>query len=349
MPWKNLAGGIPLSTIAETISCKVIGSDQVTISGLSAIESCSKNAISFCTATSKEKIQKAITDNPASAFILSAQAELPEVPTAKCFLVVEDVMHTVCDLVPLFYEASKIDEGISKNSEIDSTVRLGKNLRIGSFVSIGADVIIGNNVTIHPHVTIYSGAVIGDNSTIHSGAIIREEVKIGEHSIIQNGAVVGADGFGYIPDPKIGLRHVPQIGDVVLGDRVEIGANSCIDRATLGTTSIGTSVKIDNQVQVGHNTSIGDYSILCGMVGIAGSCKIGKQTTLGAGTGIADHIQIPDGTRFAARTGVIGTIKQKGDYGGFPAVPVREWQIQRLAISLITKRLKVLKNLLNPR
>ena len=164
--------------------------------------------------------------------------------------------------------------------------------------------------------------------------MIREDCIVGSDTVIQNGAVIGADGFGYVPDKELGLAPVPQVGVVVLSDRVDVGANACIDRATLGTTLVGLGTKIDNLVQVGHNTKIGKFAILCGQTGVAGSCDIGNQVVLGGAVGVADHIQIVDGCRIAGKSVVFGNLTEKNDYAGYPARPAGEW---RRSMAIVSK------------
>jgi UDP-3-O-[3-hydroxymyristoyl] glucosamine N-acyltransferase len=206
---------------------------------------------------------------------------------------------------------------------VHPSAKIGSGVSIGEFAVVGPLTEIGDNVVIHPHVVLYPGVKIGPRSIIHSHAAIREDSVLGAETVIQNGAVIGADGFGYVPDAKLGLVGVPQLGTVNLGDRVEVGANSAIDRATLGTTTIGLGTKIDNLVQIGHNTRIGRFSILCGQVGIAGSCEIGNQVVIGGQAGVGDHLKIADGIRVGAKSGVVSDLTEKGDYLGFPPLPAQ--------------------------
>lgn len=214
---------------------------------------------------------------------------------------------------------------------IHPTVICGENCNISNGVSIGAYVVIGDNVTIaggviiYPHVTIYSEVNIGKNCTIHSGAVIRQDVELGEDCIIQNGAIIGGDGFGYYPQDG---RHerIPHIGNVILKDRVDVGANTTIDRAMLGSTYIDAETKLDNLVMVGHNVKIGKRSLLCGQAGIAGSSIIGSDVVLGGNSGVADHIEIVDGVRLGAKTGATGSILEQGDYAGYPHFKIRDFK-----------------------
>jgi UDP-3-O-[3-hydroxymyristoyl] glucosamine N-acyltransferase len=174
--------------------------------------------------------------------------------------------------------------------------------------------------------------------------IKEEDVVLKEGVVIQNGAVIGADGFGYLPDPEKGLIPVPQVGNVTLCRAVEIGANTCIDRATLGTTFIDMGSKIDNLVQIGHNTKVGKHTIICGQSAIAGSSKIGNQVVLGGNVGVADHTEVADGCRFGAFSGLHGKYEIKGDYAGNPAMPASTY---RRVVTLIPKLPELFKKLKN--
>lgn len=246
-------------------------------------------------------------------------------------------------LIPHFFHRE-----VPTTSSIHPTAIIGENVSLGSSVSIGAYSIIGDNVSIgdetivFPHVVIYDGVTIGPRCTLHSGVTIREFSTLGAECYLQNGATVGSDGFGYVPDPKLGIAGVPQVGVVHIGDRVDIGANSCVDRATFGTTEINTATKLDNLVQVGHNVSIGSHTLLCAQVGVGGSSRVGNQVVLGGQSGVADHVQIGDKIRVGSQSGVTSRLREAGDYLGFPAEPAGTWRRQRAFQSMLMKHSKKL-------
>ncbi|MCL4123974.1 UNVERIFIED_CONTAM: hypothetical protein GTU68_043447 [Idotea baltica] len=257
--------------------------------------------------------------------------------------------HSFVSIIPLFHEKNIPFSGISDKAEIDPSAKIGKDVSIAAFSVIGRNSIIENNVTIHPNVVVYNDCVIGENSIIHSGAHIRENCSLGKNSLVQNGAVIGSDGFGYIPDPQLGLKQVPQIGKSILKDHVDIGANACVDRGALGDTTIAQGTKIDNLVQVGHNVEIGNHSILCAHAAVGGSTKIGNQVVLGGCVGVADHVEIGNNVRMGGKTVVFYDVKEPGDYLGIPAMPAKQWQrlmVLWTKLPNIIKDMKSLKKLL---
>jgi bifunctional UDP-N-acetylglucosamine pyrophosphorylase/glucosamine-1-phosphate N-acetyltransferase len=211
-------------------------------------------------------------------------------------------------------------------------VRVGDGASVGAGCVIGARAIIGTNFTMHPHARIQEDVTIGDSVTLHGGVSIRHGTQIKDRVTIHDNSVIGADGFGYTPDPKVGLRKVPQLGIVEIESDVEIGANTCIDRGAFGPTVIGQGTKIDNLVQIGHNVTIGKFCIVCGNAAIGGSTKIGNKVVIGGKVGIADHMTVADGIRVGGGAAVITPLVEQGDYLGFPAIPASEWL--RLQVTL---------------
>lgn len=314
-----------IAEIAEKVAGTVQGDSSLLIKGLCALNEPKESALTFSTAKTQTALKKALADYQHSAVLIKQGLNRPEDSSATC-IVVKDPHRALLTLIPLFREKLEVPRVISPKAEVAESTKIGKNVAIGAFSVIGEDCIIEDDVTIHPHVVIYRGAHIGKGSVIHAAAIIREFCIIEKGVIIQNGAVIGADGFGYIPNQDGSLYPVPQIGIAHLEDDVEIGANSCVDRAALGTTRIGQGTKIDNQVQIGHNTTIGKHSIVCGQGGIAGSAQIGDHVMLGARIGVTDHAKIVSGCRFAASTNVYQSILTPGDYAGSPAMPIMEFR-----------------------
>lgn len=342
--WLHMNTYVKLSDIAARIGGTVLGDRDTPIKGICAFDEEEEGCISFTLETLKKKINTLLKDTTVSAVIVKNKVDTSEIKQYTNLILVEDPLAAVVTLVPLFYTPPEVTREVSDKADIHPTAQIGEGVSIGAFSVIGPGAVIGDEATIHPHVTVYEGAKIGPRAIVHSGAAIRERCCIGADSIVQNGAVIGADGFGYIPDETQGLRQVPQIGVVTIADNVEVGANSCIDRATFGTTVIGKSTKIDNLVQVGHNTKIGQRTILCGHTAIAGSCNIGNDVVFGGKAGMSDHRTIPDGCRIAAGAGVDIDLTKKGDYGGPSAIPSFEYKRQRYILRNLHSIIKELQN-----
>lgn len=311
-----------LSDLATHVNGKAVGDLNALISGLCPLDEPDIKAISFLKEPTPSHFTKNDPRNYAALFV-SDKMEPEALIDRGNFIIVPDPYAALVSVIPLFVPKHKPTPGISDKAEIAQNAHIGTNVHIGAFVSVGERCVIGDDVVLYPQVTVYHDVTIGSGSILHAGAVIREGTIIGKNSVIQSGAVIGADGFGYVPDPKLGLQLIPQIGKVILNDNVDIGANSCIDRATLGTTQIGQSTKVDNIVQIGHNTKIGKHSIVCGYTGIAGSCSIGDQVVIAGGVGVADHMTIASGARIGGKSTVIMDVREPGDYAGHPVVPAK--------------------------
>ncbi|WP_396181680.1 UDP-3-O-(3-hydroxymyristoyl)glucosamine N-acyltransferase, partial [Flavobacterium sp.] len=207
---------------------------------------------------------------------------------------------------------------------VDASATIGNHTKIGAGVYIGPNVIIGENVIIYPNVTILDESTVGNQTTIWSGTVIRERCHIGGHCIIHPNATIGADGFGFRPDQERGLVKIPQIGNVIIGNGVEIGANSCVDRGKFSSTIVGDGCKIDNLVQIGHNSKLGKFCIMAGNSGLAGSVTLGNGVIIGGSASIKDHTVIGDGAIVGAGSGVTGDIPAGKVMLGYPAVEARD-------------------------
>ena len=217
-------------------------------------------------------------------------------------------------------------KGVEQPSFVAEGVQIPSDAYIGAFAYIGRNVRLGKGVQIYPHVYIGDNVTVGDNTVLYDGVKVYYNCLIGANCILHAGAVVGSDGFGFEPDAQGINRKIPQIGNVIIEDDVEIGANTTIDRAMMGSTVIRTNAKLDNLVQIGHNVEVGASSFLCAQVGIAGSSKIGAHCILAGQVGIAGHIEIPDHCVFGAQSGVPNTVKTPGTYMGTPAIDASVWR-----------------------
>ncbi|MGI6680875.1 MAG: UDP-3-O-(3-hydroxymyristoyl)glucosamine N-acyltransferase [Bdellovibrionota bacterium] len=335
---------IMASNIAEKVGGKLFGTNDIAVSGVSSFDEQLADSITFFTNTSEKKILEAISKQKAKILLIN---ELKcDITPKEGFVVItcKNAHKGFLDIIPLFFDEITPIKSISEKAEIGKNVNLGENFSLGAFSVIGDNTTIGNNVVIYPNVIIYQNVKIGNNVIIHSGAVIREGSELQDNIVIQNGAVIGADGFGYVPDPQVGIKPVPQVGNVKLASFVDVGANACIDRAAVSSTHIGYSTKIDNLVQIGHNVNIGKFSIICGATGIAGSTQIGDQVTIAGGVGVADHVKIADGIRVGGRSVVDRSLTEKGDYAGYPIVPVMKHRRLHAVLKDLPETLREIKN-----
>ena len=230
----------------------------------------------------------------------------------------------------LLYEAPTYAPGVHPTAVIAPTVKIGANAHIGAYVVIGEGAVIGDDATLLPHAVVYPQAQIGSHFFAHAHAVVRERCRLGDHVTLQNGAIVGADGFGFArynsPAPDGPAWHkIPQTGVTVLGDHVEIQANSTVDRASIGETRVDTGAKIDNLVMVGHGSSVGANTLLCSQVGLSGSTHVGKNVILAGQVGVAGHLTIGDGAIATAQTGIPSDVAAGATVSGYPAIDNRKW------------------------
>jgi len=323
--------------LASRVDGVLIGEPETLIEGVCSLEEPVKGHLSFLKETNSPRARQVFASPPVVCILVSDSVNKSLLAPQGNFILVKDPLAAIVATLPIFHPEEEVVWEISQRAEIHPTASIEERVSVGAFSVIGPRVKIAQHSVIHPNVIIYRDVSVGKGAVIHSGAVIREGVQIGEGALIQNGAVIGADGFGFFSESdaagKVAVKKVPQVGTVVLGPHTEIGANSCVDRATLGTTRIGASTKLDNLVQIGHNTKIGAGTIICGQAGIAGSTKIGNGVVIGGGAGVRDHVTIADRTRLAARAGVVADITDGGDYGGYPAVRLFAWRRQLKAIA----------------
>ena len=216
----------------------------------------------------------------------------------------KDAYQCLTKLLAYYDQLNNTKTGIEQPSFIDETAKLGENCYVGAFAYIGKNVEIGDNVKIYPHTYIGDGAKIGTDSTLFSGVKVYHRCELGQGCTIHSGAIIGSDGFGFAPSSANNYQKVPQIGNVILEDHVEVGSNTTIDRATMGSTVIKKGVKLDNLIQVAHNVEIGENTVIAAQTGIAGSTKLGKNMMIGGQVGIVGHIKLADGVKIAAQSGV---------------------------------------------
>ncbi len=307
-----------LSAIATLLDGAVSGDEQTVIHGLADIETADAGDIVF--AESQRYLEAAQRSRAAAILVAPALADV-SAPT-KPIIVVDNPRNAFVQLLEAIGGKPTRHPGVHVNAEIGTGTSLGGDVSIASHVTVGADVVIGNRVTLMAGVHVGDRCVIGDDTTLHPNVVLYADVRIGRGCILHAGCVLGADGFGYVPVGR-GLRKVPHLGRVEVGDEVEIGANTCIDRAKTGVTTIGAGTKIDNLVHIAHNVSIGQSCLIIAQVGIAGSVQVGNGVVLAGQAGIKDHVRIGDGARVGAQGGVIGDVAPGETVSGYPARPHR--------------------------
>ena len=314
--------------IADFLGGEIQGNPSVKVSDFSKIEEGRPGTLSFL---SNPKYNQYIYDSQASAILVNKSFE-PEKEIQATLIRVDDAYKSLAILLSLVDQAKPKKTGISPLAYISNSAEIGENVYIAPFVFIGDDVKVGKNTLIHAQCSIEDGAKLGENSCLHSGVKVYHNCEIGNNCILHSGSVIGSDGFGFAPTEDGTYKKIPQMGNVVLEDDVEIGANTTIDRATMGSTIIRKGVKIDNLVQIAHNVEIGSDTVIASQTGISGSTKLGKRCMLGGQVGLAGHIQIADGTIFGAQAGQANSVTKTGQMlMGSPAFDLRTFQRSSIA------------------
>ncbi|MBC8004472.1 MAG: UDP-3-O-(3-hydroxymyristoyl)glucosamine N-acyltransferase [Verrucomicrobia bacterium] len=292
-------------SIADFLGGTIEGDPNVIVSGVAKIEEGIPGTLAFL---SNPKYNKYLYETQASIVIINKDFEL-EAEVKATLIRVPDAYKAFASLLELYIQAKGNKVGIENPSYIDPTATLGKEIYLGAFAYVGKNVKIGNYVKIYPHAYIGDNTVIGDDCTLFSGVKIYEDTQIGQGCIIHAGAVIGSDGFGFAPKEDGTYQKIPQVGNVILEDLVEIGANTTIDCATMGSTIIRKGTKIDNLVQIAHNVEVGENTVMAALTGIAGSTKIGRNCRFGGQVGVAGHLTIGDRVNLGAMSGVSRNIK----------------------------------------
>lgn len=302
--------------IADQINGTVVGDRDIDIFNISKIEEGSKGSLTFL---ANPKYTEFIYTTKASAAIVSSDFE----PTEKIELTlikVKDPYSSFTTILELFDKDLSKRKGISQLTDVDKSSKISDSAFIGSFSSVGENSIIGEKCIIENQVFIGNNVEIGNGCLIYPGVKILDDTIIGQNCIIHSSTTIGSDGFGFAPNDDGSYKKIPQTGNVVIGDNVEIGSNSTIDRATLGSTIISNGVKLDNQIQVAHNVEIGENTAIAAQSGVAGSTKIGKNCMIGGQVGIIGHIKIGDNVKIQAQAGVTSNIESNSRVTGTPAI-----------------------------
>ena len=304
------------SQIAGILEGDVEGNPEVAVHKLSKIEEGEAGSLTFL---ANPKYTPFIYRTEASIIIVNRDF-VPEQELKSTLIKVDDAYKSFSKLLAYYNEVKNTKSGIENPVYISDSARYGEGMYLGAFSYIGSNVTIGANVKIYPNVYIGDNVSIGDNSVVFAGAKIYSETSIGTDCVIHSGVILGADGFGFTPDENGEFSKVPQTGNVVLEDHVDVGAGTTIDRATLGSTVLRRGVKLDNQIQIAHNVEIGEHTVIAAQTGIAGSTKIGKYCMIGGQVGIVGHIVIGDRVKIQAQSGISRNIKDDEVLQGSPAL-----------------------------
>ncbi|MEE1309757.1 MAG: UDP-3-O-(3-hydroxymyristoyl)glucosamine N-acyltransferase [Bacteroidaceae bacterium] len=339
--------------IAGLIGGTVVGDPEAKVNNFAKIEEGKPGCISFLY---NDKYEHYIYTTESSVVLVNQNFE-PKQDIKATLIKVADAREAVTKLLQLYESMKPKREGISELAFIDPTAKIGEKCYIGPFVAIAEGVEIGDGCVLHPHVTVGRNVKVGSNTEIYSNAVIYHDCRVGNRCILHAGCVIGADGFGFQPT-ETGYEKIPQIGIAIIEDDVEIGANTCIDRAVMGATIVHSGVKLDNLVQIAHNDEIGSHTVMSAQVGIAGSTKVGEWCMFGGQVGIAGHANIANRVMVGAQAGIPNDVKKEGAaLQGSPAIEVRNfWKSSAIVKNLpemwaemnqMRKEIKMLKEQLN--
>lgn len=302
--------------IAEFLHGTIEGDENVSVTNVSKIEDGKPGTLAFL---ANPKYERYIYETEASIVLVKKEFK-PEQAVKATLIRVDDPYESFASLLDLYEEAKQQKSGVEQPSFIDPSASIGEGVYFGAFAYLGSNSSLGENVKIYPQTYIGSGVTIGDNTTIYAGAKIYDGSVIGKNCIIHAGAVIGSDGFGFAPMADGSYKKIPQVGNVILEDDVEVGANTTIDCSTMGSTIIRKGVKLDNLIQIAHNCEVGENTVMAALVGIAGSTKVGKNCMFGGQVGIAGHLTIGDNVKIGAMAGVSNSIKSDRTVLGAPAM-----------------------------
>ncbi|HUK53751.1 MAG TPA: UDP-3-O-(3-hydroxymyristoyl)glucosamine N-acyltransferase [Candidatus Binatia bacterium] len=326
-----------LKAIAEKLGCRLEGDGNVEITGVAGIEHAGPGRLTFL---SNPKYRRALATTRAAAILAAPTAGPMPIPVLRSANPYLDFARAI----ELFHEGPRYAPGIHPSAVVAPTARLGVGCHVGPFCFVDEGAVLGANAVLHSFVVIYRGAKIGDDFFAHAHAVVREGCTVGDRVILQNGVIVGADGFGFARRDDGSWQKIQQTGPAVIEDDVEIQANACVDRATVGETRVRRGAKLDNLVQVGHASTVGENTLLCAQVGLAGTTKIGNNCILAGQVGAAGHLTIGDGAVVSAQSGVPGDVPAGAQYSGYPAMDSRQWRKCVAAFLRLPEMLRTLRS-----
>lgn len=307
-----------LSEVAERLGADLDGpAGEVEIHGVAGIEDAGPGQITFVANPRYASLAKTTR---AAAILVAPDFSALTTPVLR----VADPYLAFAQAIELFYQGPAYAPGVHPTAIIHPTASIGAGSHVGAYVVVGEGVEVGEDSVLHPHVVLYPGVRAGARFLAHAHAVVREHCRIGDDVVLQNGVILGADGFGFVRTPG-GWRKILQSGPAVLEDRVEVQANACVDRASIGETRVRRGAKIDNLVQVGHGSTVGEHTLLCAQVGLAGSSVVGSNVVLAGQVGVAGHCIIGDGVVATAQSGIPNDVAPGKTISGYPAVDNRQW------------------------
>jgi len=324
------------ATIAGFLKGEIVGDPDIKVNTISKIEEGHAGALSFL---ANPKYEHYLYTTKSSVVLVN-KSFVPSGKVEATLIRVENAYESFASLLQMVDQSRPRKKGIHPSAVIESTATVGKNVYIGPYVYIGENCRIGDDCALFPHVFIDDNTQIGKKCTLNPGVKIYHDCILGENCVVHAGTVIGSDGFGFAPQSDSEFMKIPQIGNVVIEDNVEIGANVAIDRATIGSTIIRKGVKLDNLIQIGHNVEIGENTVMAGQTGVAGSSKVGKNCMFAGQVGLAGHLKVADGTKIGAQSGVPGDVKKENSILlGTPAIDHKDF----LRSSIVFRRLPELK------
>ena len=328
--------------IAELLSGKVEGNPNAEVWNVAKIEEGAQGMISFL---ANPKYTHYIYETQSSVVIVNEDFEATA-PIQTTLIRVKDAYAAFAQLLTFYDQMCQDKQGVSSLAFVSSSAQYGENLYLGEFAFVGENAKIGNNVKLYPQVYVGDGCVIGDNTVLYPGVKLYRNTVIGKNCILHAGAVLGADGFGFAPQPDGHYEKIPQVGNVVVDDNVEIGANTTIDRSTMGSTHIHKGVKIDNLVHLAHNVEVGENTAMAAQVGVSGSTHLGKNCVIGGQSGFVGHLHIADGSKFGGQSGIMGSIKEENQaFMGTPIQPLKKYLVSNARFRHIDEMARTIEKL----
>jgi len=326
-----------LNELAERLGATLTGGDgQTEITGVAGIETAGPGEVTF---VANRKYAAMARTTHATAVIVEPGFSDTPVPTLR----VENPYLAFAKAIECFYQPPAYPPGVHPTAVIAPDAKLGQRVHVGAYVVISEGVTVGDDAVLLPHVVLYPGVTVGNRFFAHAHAVVREHCQLGDDVILQNGAIIGADGFGFAKNSDGRWVKIVQSGPAILEDAVEVQANACIDRASIGETRIGRGAKVDNLVQVGHGSTVGENTLLCAQVGLAGSTTIGKNVTLAGQVGVAGHLTVGDGAIATAQTGIPSDVAPGAVVSGYPAMDNRAWLRTVAAVNRLPDLLRKLR------